>query len=270
MDRRKSNHFATLDSFSRIWAVGAVHAEADALKYLHQQIRKRFNPEDKIIYLGNIIGEGKKVIETIDELLAFRLEVISVNGSCDTTEKVIFLRGNQEEMWNKLLQVQLAINPLEIIEWLSRQGVNNTLSAYGGTIEQGLNSARGGARDLARWTNKLREAISNHPGHRDFLSSLKRAALTNEGSMLFVNCGIDPKRPLDAQKDSFWWDTRGFKELTHSFCGFKKVIRGYSSDHPGIENNEYTITIDGGAGFGGPLIAACLDSEGCVLEQVST
>ena len=270
MDRYESDHFATLDNVKRIWAVSAIHSDVDALITLHEEILKRLTFEDGVIYLGNIIGKGLKVRETIDELLSFRRHLIALNGTCQTTNKVIFLRGAQEEMWHKLLQVQLAINPVEIIEWLSHQGVNTTLLAYDGTIDEGLYNARGGARDLARWTNKLRDSISMHPGHREFLSSLKRAAVTNQGSLLFVNCGLDPQRPLDAQRDSFWWDTNGFEKINSSFCGFKKVIRGYSPHHPGIQDKDYKVTIDSGAGSGGSLIAACIDNNGQLIDWISS
>ena len=33
-------------------------------------------------------------------------------------EDIVFLRGAQEEMFSKLLQLQIAPNPHEIIEWI--------------------------------------------------------------------------------------------------------------------------------------------------------
>ena len=78
------------------------------------------------------------------------------------------------------------------------------LQAYGGSLQDGLNRAQGGARDLARWTNELRDAVAGRPGHREFMSALKRAAFTDDGALLFVHAGIDPTLPIDAQKDAFW------------------------------------------------------------------
>ena len=46
-------------------------------------------------------------------------------------ESIVFLRGAQEEMFSKLLQLQLAPNPAEIIEWMFDHGVNRTLNSYG-------------------------------------------------------------------------------------------------------------------------------------------
>ena len=43
-------------------------------------------------------------------------------------ESIVFLRGAQEEMFSKLLQLQLAPNPTEIIEWMFDHGVNETLN----------------------------------------------------------------------------------------------------------------------------------------------
>ena len=265
MNEHISNHFGNLTKTTRVWAIGSIHGQSDSLKSLHNQLRKNFLPNDQIVYLGNVLGIGSNIYETIEELLIFRREILAFNtfkGNCQAAENFIFLRGAQEEMWHKLLQVQLSINPIEILEWVKIQGVDSTVEAYGGSIEEGINSARGGARQLARWTNGIRDNISQRPGHREFLSSLKRAAVTDNGSLLFVNSGIDPNRPLDAQRDSFWWDTKGFEELSSPFCGFKKIVRGFSENHPGIQNGEYTVTIDGGAGYGGKLMAACINARG--------
>lgn len=270
MNLQQANYFASLIDAERVWVIGAIHSEANSLKSIHQKISLRYISGDKIVYLGNVIGVGKNVIETIDELLHFRKKIISINGSCETTRNMVFLRGAQEEMLHKLLQVQLAVNPAEIIEWLETQGVNSTLEAYGGSIKEAIINARGGARDLALWTNKIRKKIASNPGHQDFLSALKRAAITSDGSLLFVNSGIDPERPLDAQKDSFWWDNKGFNKLDGPFCGFTKVVRGFALNHPGIESDLYTITVDGGSGFGGKLMAACINLNGEIIEQIES
>ena len=46
-------------------------------------------------------------------------------------ESIVFLRGAQEEMFSKLLQLQLAPNPSEILEWMFEHGVNKTIKSYG-------------------------------------------------------------------------------------------------------------------------------------------
>ena len=43
---------------------------------------------------------------------------------------IVFLRGAQEEMFSKLLQLHIAPNPIEILEWIFSHGVDQTLISY--------------------------------------------------------------------------------------------------------------------------------------------
>ena len=61
-------------------------------------------------------------------------------------------------MWQKMLQLQFAPNPQDVLRWMLAQGVEGTLRAYGGRPEEGMAAAREGAVRLTRWTNGLREA----------------------------------------------------------------------------------------------------------------
>src|SRR5919108_2871659 len=121
--------FAVLRKCRRVWAVAAIHGESARLEALHRAIEARFAPGDRLVYLGNYLGHGADVRATLDALLAFRRELIARPGmfACD----VAFLRGGQEEMWQKLLQLQFASNPREVLEWMLAQGVEPTLRAYG-------------------------------------------------------------------------------------------------------------------------------------------
>jgi serine/threonine protein phosphatase 1 len=181
---------------------------------------------------------------------------------------VVYLRGSQEEMWQKLLQLQFAPNPREVLEWMLAQGVGATLTAYGGSPQQGAQAAREGPLSLTKWTNALRTAMQSRPGHYVLMSALRRAAYTDDGGLLFVHAGIDPARPLSAQSDSLWWGMGGFAKLAQPYGGFRRVVRGFDRAHPGIELGEFTATVDGGCGFGGPLVAACFDPEGRVVDAI--
>src|SRR3954470_1887701 len=93
--------FADIGLPKRIWAVGAVHADVERLSALHTDIGRRFTPGDRLVYNGNLIGRGTAVRETMDELLSFRSSLIAMPGML--AEDVVYLRGAQEEMWQKLL-----------------------------------------------------------------------------------------------------------------------------------------------------------------------
>ncbi|MDJ0945027.1 MAG: hypothetical protein QNJ30_16285 [Kiloniellales bacterium] len=260
MSSFKSQKFAVLRRASRVWAIASVHGEAERLKRLQAAIRERFQPGDRLVYLGNIMGRGPAVREAIDALLAFRTAVMAQPGlfACD----IAILRGRQEEMWQKLLQLQFAADPRGVLTWMLDQGLASTLEAYGGDAEEGLRAAASGAVHLTRWTGRLRQAMKASPGHFEVLTSLRRAAFTDDRSLLFVNAGLDPSRPLEAQKDSFWWSNQGFAEMSEPYYGFRRVVRGFDRQHPGLKLSDHSATLDGGSGFGGPLMAACLRPDG--------
>ena len=181
---------------------------------------------------------------------------------------VVFLRGAQEEMWHKLLQLQFAPNPREVYGWMLGHGIGPTLQAYGVDPEQGAAPVRTGAMALTRWTGQLRAALRSRPGHEALLTSLRRAAFTDDGALLFVHAGVDPERPLTTQSDSLWWATPAFARLDRPFGGFRRVIRGFDPEHRGIAAGAFTLSLDAGCGFGGPLVAACLDSAGDIVDVI--
>jgi hypothetical protein len=261
------DRFAILRTARRVWAVAAVHGEVDRLRAVHDYLEPRITAGDRLVYLGNSVGRGPAVRETVDELLLFRRAVIARPGI--EVGDVVFLRGSQEEVWQKLLQLQFAPNPAEVFAWMLDQGAGATLAAYGGDPEEGLTCVRDGAAALARWTNSLRRNVRGAEGHDTFMAAIRRAALTEDGSLLFVHAGIDPSRPLSAQSDALWWGGgAGFLKLAEPFGGFRRVVRGYDSDHGGLKEGPYSVSLDGGCGFGGPLIAACFDHEGKIVDSV--
>ena len=46
------------------------------------------------------------------------------------------------------------------------------------------------------------------------------------------------------------------------------IIRGYDPSHAGVRIEEHTVTLDGGCGFEGPLVCACISAEGEILDTV--
>ena len=260
----------------RVWAVSSIHGEAAALNRLHREMIPRLQHGDRLVYLGNLIGRGTAVTATLDALLRFRSLFMARPDAfaCD----VVHLRGSQEEMWQKLLQLQFATDPRAVLQWMLDQGVAATLESYGFSAAEGLREAAAGPRQLTRWTSALRQRIQDFPGHWPLLGSLRRAAYTQQRDaslpgntgrgLLFVNAGLDPNRPLEAQKDSFWWGGPGFAEMTRPYGGYRRVVRGFCPKHPGLELGDFTATLDAGCGFGGPLLAACFTEDGEVAERL--
>ncbi len=259
--------FTTLGNPQRIWAVSAIHAEADRLVQLHDALYEVLRPGDRIVYHGNYLGYGEKPRETIDEILTFRRLVLSIPGM--KAEDIVYLRGGQEEMWQKLLQIQFAPNPSDVLLWMMSKGLSTTMKSYGASPHQGIIAAQEGVMSLTRWTNRLREAIKKTPGHEIFSTQLKRAAFTDKKSaypMLFVNAGLNPARDLEEQGDNFWWSKDDFNSIHLPYDPFQKVVRGFDPMHRGMNLNCVTATIDGGCGFGGALVCAGFNQDGNIFE----
>ena len=258
--------FAAISQARRVWAVGAIHGEAERLDKMHALIAERFEPGDCVVYLGNMLGRGPDVATTIDLLLEFRLAVMAVAPREEAS--VFFLRGSQEEMWQKLLQLQFATSPQSVMAWMLQIGVESTLRAYGCAAAEARQQASVGTVALTRWTLGLREKMRSHPGHYDLMSALRRAAFDDQGKLLFVSAGLDPTRPPEAQKDSFWWGSAGFDRMSEPYAGFRRVVRGFCPERPGLQVTDVTLTLDGGCGRGGNLLSACLLPSGEIVETL--
>ncbi len=263
---KPESKFAQFRGGLRVWGISAVHGAAARLARLHDAISQNFHEGDRLVYLGNYIGYGDTVLETVDELLDFRRRVLGRRYGC--TCDVAFLRGAQEEMWQKLLQLQFAPNPSEVLGWVVRAGMEATVRAYGGDLRQGFAAARDGPRSITRWTGALRSAMNAAPGHTALFSALRHAAFTADQGMLFVPAAIDPTRPLAAQGDAFWWGNDDILALNTRFAGFRRVIRGIDREHRGFAEGAFAVSLDGGKGHPGRLLAACFGIDGEVIKLI--
>jgi serine/threonine protein phosphatase 1 len=249
---------------SRVWAIAAIHGQVEQLSALHQKIFQEFEPGDQIVYLGNMSGHGRHIRQTIDESLLFRRAILA-RGGVDCAD-IVFLRGAQEEMWQKLLQLQFAPNPVEVLHWMVSQGIEPTIEAYGASVQEAILAARDGTVSLTRWTSQLRQNIRAFDGHAALMSALRHAAFSESASLLFVHAGIDPQRPLSAQSDSFWWGGSGFADIDRPYGDYRRIVRGFDRKHAGLQETPHTLSLDGGCGFGGTLLAAQFGPDGALLQ----
>lgn len=254
---------------NRIWAVSSIHADAERLTSLHDAVLERIQPGDRLIYLGNYTGYGTQSRATIDEILTFRRLVLSIQGM--KTDDIIYLRGGQEEMWQKLTQLQFSPNPVDTLLWMMGNGMGNTMENYGISPHDGITAAREGVMSLTRWTGHIRDILRRNPGHDVFMNQYRRAAYTaHDGRypILFVNAGIDPQKTLENQDDNFWWAGDIFINIKDAYDPFEKVIRGFDPAHEGVRMNCVTASLDGGCGFGGSLVCAGMDMDGDIFELI--
>tara|TARA_R110002072_G_scaffold19040_3_gene70537 strand:+ start:1387 stop:2187 length:801 start_codon:yes stop_codon:yes gene_type:complete len=256
--------FAQLPPGRRVWAVASIHGEVARLAKLHALLWTKVAPGDRLVYLGNVLGHGPDVAGTVDELLSFRRAFMAM--APDERHHVAILRGSQEEMWHKLLQLQFATDPRGVLNWMLDNGLAATLTAYGSSAKDAVSQASSGAVGLTRWTQSLRKSIQARRGHYDFFGAIRRAAFMDEGKVLFVNAGLDPTRPLDNQKDSFWWNSGSFSRISEPFGPYQRIVRGADPSRPGLRETAVTVTLDNGCGFGGSLLAGCFSPDGVLLE----
>ena len=70
------------------------------------------------------------------------------------------------------------------------------------------------------------------------------------------------------QRDAFWWDSEAFASAAGGYAGFARIVRGFDPNGDGWHEDGATLTIDGGCGRGGPLIAACFAPSGEILDRI--
>ncbi len=253
--------FSAIKAARRVWTIPSIHANACKLRDLHDALLPRLKAGDRIVYMGNYIGRGPDSAPVVDELLAFRRMVLSISGF--QPSDIIYLRGQQEELLQRVFQLHFASTPWVVYEWMLDQGLAETLQSYGIDVREGLNAASADAGRLSRWTGFVRHMVERHEGHDLFLGQLKRAAFTHKATpkddtkpLLFVNTGIKTDLRLEDQGDRFWWGGDDFQTMTDAYNPFSRVVRGYDPQRRGIYINCVTATIDNGCGFGGSLACA--------------
>lgn len=261
--------FGILHHGRRIWAVASIHGESRRLAALHGAMADRLQAGDRLVYLGNYLGHGPDVPGVLDELLTFRREFLCLPGAMP--EDVVYLRGQQEEMWRKLLQIQFASSPADVLAWMMDHGIAATLAGYRLSATAARSAFAEGVVATSRWTRDAREALRAHPGHDELLNAIRRAAFTADRRLLFVSAGVDPNRPLTEQGDTFWWGSGYFDRMDGPFDDFGLVVRGFRRRQEAEASEPqaatpYALNLDEGCGFGGPLAAACFAADGTRLD----
>lgn len=268
MAYKQDSRFLDLGTPNRIWAIPSIHGDVEKLADIHDTLYCHIAPGDRIVYLGNYTGYSDTTVETIDELLLFRRNVLSIPGIIPSD--FAYLKGLQEDLWEKLLQLQFAPNPSVCLEWMLKKGIETTLKAYGTSSAEGFYAAKKGVVALTKWTNTIRERAYSIKGHKLFRMHIKRAALTlqstGNASLLFVNAGIDIEKTLEKQNDNFWFNGKHFNEMNSPYQNYSKVIRGFDPAQNGLYLNGVAASLDAGCGFGGPLVSACISPDGTIAD----
>ena len=119
----KITHFVEIKKSKKIWAIGSIHSRLDAFESIKEYILSEFEKEDTLIFLGNVIGFGKESKKTLTSVIDLRNKLMAkfYLGS----EKIIFLEVLRKKCLLKLLQLQTAPNPIDIVKWMFDHGVDS-------------------------------------------------------------------------------------------------------------------------------------------------
>jgi hypothetical protein len=258
---------ARLGDDGRVWALGALLGDDGAAATLAQALLARWQRGDRLVVLGNMIGDRGDPGRTLDLMLRLRRRLLATNLACD----VHFLRGAQEEIWHKALSLQFAMSPLGVLDWMLAHGLAATIAAYGGSADEGRIACRGGPTAIARWTTGLRDLQGARPGHGELLNTLTRAAVTGDGRMVLSAAGLEASRPLDEQADAFWWNGQGdaaleaalAKNATAGWQKLERLVRGTGATAGESRDDARVLTVSRDR----PALVA-LDPDGKLLERI--
>jgi hypothetical protein len=263
----KETQFVEISKSKKIWAIGSIHSRLESFNSIKKYILDNFEKGDCLVFLGNVIGLGKKSKETLSSVIYFRNELMA--KFLIGPKNIIFLRGAQEEMFLKLLQLQTAPNPNDIINWMFEHGVDATIESYGFNKEEIINISTQGTITISKWTSKLNQMISIEPGHKQYFANLKHAAFSESKKILFLNRGVDVSRPLSAQNDCFWWGYQNFSNLKKPYNTYIRIVRGYQSS----QKNKFTNVKDNVVCslfqqplFNSKVVAGVFDDSGDILD----
>lgn len=263
--------FAELGSPRRIWAVAAIHGDVDRLSTLHDHLASRFSVRDRLVYLGNYLGvESRNNAAVLEELLLFRSALLCKIGV--EASDISYLRGPAEEAWQRLLRLQFAPLPHQMLEKLLLSGVESYLRLYGISVTDTRSVARAGSLTITRWTNHLRSLQRAAAGHEKLMFTMRRAAFANADAdqkrLLFVPAGFDPTRSIDDQGEALWWTAVPFHVSGRAANIYNRIVRGFDSVNGGADLDDLAVTLDGGCGRGGPLVCGCFTPSGKLTELV--
>jgi serine/threonine protein phosphatase 1 len=215
-----------------LYAIGDIHGMRDQLVALIETLP--LIPDDHLLFIGDYVDRGPDSKGTVDYLLEVSKEY-----------RCTFLLGNHESMFLAFLGWD---DPAYLAgEAFLANGGETTLASY------------------CYFSNPGR--FSMPPEHEDFYRSCQLSYL--EGQYMFVHAGLsrdslplaDPKYALSREDPrELLWD-RNSMDLPHSLgC---TVVYGHTPS-PGLQvrwNLPYSIGIDTGCVFGGPLTALRLPDE---------
>ncbi|WP_342078326.1 metallophosphoesterase [Yoonia sp. SS1-5] len=250
---------------SLLYAIGDIHGQMAMLEHALALIAADGGDDAKVVFLGDYTDRGPDSQAVIDTLIKGR----------EAGRDWVFIKGNHDRLFSNFVRHGIEHDPRvkSGISWLNpRLGGTATLASYGVTgqmhferpSQDALETLAYYTGDSGRITKDALQRIAQQhvpQSHLDFLDELPLTYQTDD--LIFVHAGLRPGIPLEKQDpEDLIWIRDGFLESTHDFG--KLVVHGHTAlDHPTHFGNR--IDLDGGAGYGKPLVPAVFEGRDCWL-----
>ncbi|PUB16340.1 metallophosphoesterase family protein [Yoonia sediminilitoris] len=248
-----------------IYAIGDIHGQKDMLDRALSLIATDGGPDAHVVFLGDYTDRGPDSLAVVQTLIEGK----------STGRNWTLLKGNHDRLFSNFVRHGIAHDARikSGLSWLnSRLGGENTLKSYG--IDGQMHFDPHSPPQLERlahfegptgWTDKaglhLLAQRAVPTAHLDFLDGLPLTFETDD--LIFVHAGLRPGIAINDQDiEDLIWIRDGFLDSKHDFG--KLVVHGHTAiDYPAHFGNR--IDLDGGAGYGRPLVPAVFEGRECWL-----
>lgn len=248
-----------------LYAIGDIHGQKAMLDQALDLIHADGGPDAEIVFLGDYTDRGPDSRAVVDTLIAGQ----------EAGRNWSFIKGNHDRFFTRYIRDGRQHDPRvkSGISWLNpRLGGTATLASYGiegapefkRSEDDGLEWLAGfateaGAEDAEGLWAEAQTAVPE--AHLAFLEGLPLIHQTND--LIFVHAGLRLNLPLEAQDtEDLLWIREPFLEDRTDYG--KLIVHGHTAlDRPQHHGNR--INLDGGAGYGRPLVPAVFEGRDCWL-----
>ncbi|MDX8350111.1 metallophosphoesterase [Cognatiyoonia sp. IB215446] len=248
-----------------VYAIGDVHGQKIMLDRALALIHADGGADAQIVFLGDYVDRGPESQGVIETLIAGQ----------DAGRPWTYLMGNHDRMFAQFVRDGTEHDPRirSGISWLNRRlGGEATLRSYHICgVMHFVTKKRGGGEQLAHFEGDAgwidlhelaalaRKAVP--ASHLDFIENLPLTYQTDD--LIFVHAGLRMELPLEWQDpEDLLWIRDGFLESQIDYG--RLIVHGHTAlDHPQHYGNR--VNLDGGAGYGNPLIPAVFEGRECWL-----
>lgn len=206
----------------RTYAIPDIHGRLDLLERAIERIEDHAHGHrGTVVTLGDYIDRGPSSRQVIECLMTWKLNDFDM----------VNLRGNHEAMMLAVCNAQAEL------EWWTRNGGDTTLNSYG------VFALASDHRNLAA-------------SHLDWIRGT--TFLHADQHRVFVHATVDPRAPLNAQKEeALLW--RRYRKGSDCGYGSRYIVHGHDADPQGPFIGKHRANLDTLAWATGRLTVAVFD-----------